>query len=288
MNDRKKLIIEEAMKLFATKGFHATSIQEVATNSNVSKGTVYTYFTSKDELLLEVFRYYYDTIKQKVETVDVEKQLLPKERFIQQITVFFTMFERNKEFILVHIREGVPIYEAIEEFIMNIKRETQQWYAESLTAIYGDRIHPYVIDIAVLFDGMLESYLKVLMFGQMSLDYPITARFLVNRLDDIVEGLLKREEEPVLKGIPIMLPSLCSSQTSLDRLQAALQELQQLIDDLPVSQQDRDDLCDTVQILKEEAYKQEPKRVIINGMLANLERIHELRPYVKKIQLYIN
>ena len=37
MNEKKQKIIEEAMLLFATKGFHSTSMQEVAKNAGVSE-----------------------------------------------------------------------------------------------------------------------------------------------------------------------------------------------------------------------------------------------------------
>ena len=48
MNEKKQKIIEEAMLLFATKGFHSTSMQEVAKNAGVSKGgSLYPFFFKK-------------------------------------------------------------------------------------------------------------------------------------------------------------------------------------------------------------------------------------------------
>ncbi len=48
------------MKLFATKGVNATSVQEIVTTCGISKGAFYLYFKSKDELLLATLRYYYE------------------------------------------------------------------------------------------------------------------------------------------------------------------------------------------------------------------------------------
>ncbi|KMP45761.1 TetR family transcriptional regulator, partial [Bacillus cereus] len=56
MKEKERLIIESAMKLFATKGVNATSVQEIVTASGISKGAFYLYFKSKDELLLATLR----------------------------------------------------------------------------------------------------------------------------------------------------------------------------------------------------------------------------------------
>ncbi len=48
--DRPGEILEAALALFAEKGFAATRLDEVARRAGVSKGTVYLYFASKEEL----------------------------------------------------------------------------------------------------------------------------------------------------------------------------------------------------------------------------------------------
>ncbi|WP_173933890.1 TetR/AcrR family transcriptional regulator [Chelativorans sp. Marseille-P2723] len=52
--DRKKHIILEAARLFAMKGFDATSMREVAGRTGVLAGSLYYYFESKEQLFLEV------------------------------------------------------------------------------------------------------------------------------------------------------------------------------------------------------------------------------------------
>jgi len=50
----KEKILSAALRLFATNGFHATSISQIAEQAGVSKGLTYVYFKSKDELLLTI------------------------------------------------------------------------------------------------------------------------------------------------------------------------------------------------------------------------------------------
>jgi AcrR family transcriptional regulator len=48
-------ILRAAVKLFAEKGFDATTVQEVVAYAEVTKGALYHYFDSKDDLLYEIY-----------------------------------------------------------------------------------------------------------------------------------------------------------------------------------------------------------------------------------------
>jgi TetR/AcrR family transcriptional regulator len=51
---RKNAIIEAAEELFSEKGFKKTTMQEISGKAELSKGTIYLYFKSKEELYLSV------------------------------------------------------------------------------------------------------------------------------------------------------------------------------------------------------------------------------------------
>ena len=50
MNKTKRKIFETSMKLFAQKGYAATSIEEITATVGVAKGTLYYHFSSKEEI----------------------------------------------------------------------------------------------------------------------------------------------------------------------------------------------------------------------------------------------
>ena len=50
MNKTKRKIFEASMKLFADKGYDATSIEEITATVGVAKGTLYYHFSSKEEI----------------------------------------------------------------------------------------------------------------------------------------------------------------------------------------------------------------------------------------------
>ncbi|GIP22715.1 TetR/AcrR family transcriptional regulator [Paenibacillus sp. J22TS3] len=52
--DRRKQIVEAATKSFSMFGYKATTMDQVARIANVGKGTIYTFFSNKEELFDEI------------------------------------------------------------------------------------------------------------------------------------------------------------------------------------------------------------------------------------------
>lgn len=51
---RRNAILEAARAQFSSKGLHATKMEEIAEVADVSKGTIYLYFETKDDLYISV------------------------------------------------------------------------------------------------------------------------------------------------------------------------------------------------------------------------------------------
>ncbi|MEE4197709.1 MAG: TetR/AcrR family transcriptional regulator [Bacteroidales bacterium] len=64
---KKKLIMETALELFANEGFHTTSVSKIAKKAGISKGLIYNYFESKEDLLAKIF---HDIIDRTVDMLD--------------------------------------------------------------------------------------------------------------------------------------------------------------------------------------------------------------------------
>jgi AcrR family transcriptional regulator len=52
-NAKHKAVLRAAVRMFNDRGFHATSLDEVAASLGISKRTIYHYLASKDQVLLE-------------------------------------------------------------------------------------------------------------------------------------------------------------------------------------------------------------------------------------------
>jgi len=53
--DKRSLITEAAIEVFAEKGFHQARVSDVARRAGVADGTIYLYFKNKEDLLLSIF-----------------------------------------------------------------------------------------------------------------------------------------------------------------------------------------------------------------------------------------
>ena len=52
--EKKDLILRTALKVFAQEGYHASSVNKIANKANISKGLIYNYFESKEDLLRNI------------------------------------------------------------------------------------------------------------------------------------------------------------------------------------------------------------------------------------------
>ncbi|NOY07704.1 MAG: TetR/AcrR family transcriptional regulator [Spirochaetes bacterium] len=66
--NKKEKIIKEAVKLFTKYGFEDVSVSSIAGEARIGKGTIYTYFKTKDDILEGCTKYVFNTF-----TSDIEK-----------------------------------------------------------------------------------------------------------------------------------------------------------------------------------------------------------------------
>ncbi|MBS4216129.1 MULTISPECIES: TetR/AcrR family transcriptional regulator [Neobacillus] len=65
----KEKITEKSIRLFEEKGFSETSIQDIVDTLGVTKGTFYYYFSSKEELLMDIHLGYISEILSRQEQI---------------------------------------------------------------------------------------------------------------------------------------------------------------------------------------------------------------------------
>ena len=59
--NKRSLIIEAAARVFATRGYNSTLMAEIAAEAGIGKGTIYEYFSSKEDLFFSVFEWFVET-----------------------------------------------------------------------------------------------------------------------------------------------------------------------------------------------------------------------------------
>ncbi len=74
---RKELILDSAERLFVEKGFAGTSINDIAAAADFSRTSIYQYFTSKEEIYLEILERYTDPLTERLRKATADAPTVP-------------------------------------------------------------------------------------------------------------------------------------------------------------------------------------------------------------------
>jgi AcrR family transcriptional regulator len=94
--EKTKLILDTALELFAEKGFHQTSISDITRMAGISKGLLYNYFESKDEVLKSIIQIGYDEAYSHLDLNN--DQTLARDEFINFMRLTFRSVRENPKF----------------------------------------------------------------------------------------------------------------------------------------------------------------------------------------------
>jgi len=159
MNDRKQEVILAAQHLFMEKGFTATSIQDILDASNISKGTFYNYFSSKNECLIAILEHGHDEITIRRRALLSEASPADKNILIEQISIRSLVTDEHNLVPLVQtvFHSGDP---ELKTLIRNQHLEELAWLSHRLMDVYGSHIKPYASDCAVMIHGIMQHMLQ--------------------------------------------------------------------------------------------------------------------------------
>ena len=125
-NLRKKRIIDGALKVFNDVGIEKTTMDEIASESGFGKATLYYYFSSKDEVFVEIMEYGWEKLWEGIETKIID-ELGPRKKFISIVKEMARIVTENK--IMYGFLFTAP------NFIQDPKLQTWKTYQKRLYAI---------------------------------------------------------------------------------------------------------------------------------------------------------
>lgn len=278
MEQKSIYIIEQAIKLFAKKGFSSTPVQEIANACGISKGAFYLHFKSKDALLLAIFNYYYQRIQVRID--DIQKlDVDDRTKFTKQLLVSFEELAEHREFIIMQIREqAIPFNENIEEYLTQMRLSSYLFYKKHLQNIYGDRIQPCIWEVSLLLQGIFKGYMDLIIIEGAELDLHALSVAMLKRADYIVEGFEKSGDQPVINEE--IMKKIIPEAYEGDEKENILADL------LEIAQVEKQEVKDTVHVLSEEMSREAPRPAILKGMLYNLDGLSRFEELVRRIQYF--
>jgi TetR/AcrR family transcriptional regulator, fatty acid metabolism regulator protein len=70
VEDKRRLLLDAAVRVFARKGFHASRVGDIAEEAGVAHGLLYHYFRSKDQVLEAVFHENWSVLVARIASVE--------------------------------------------------------------------------------------------------------------------------------------------------------------------------------------------------------------------------
>ena len=123
MKETKDLIFRTAKKLFAKNGLTDTTMDDVAKEAHIGKGTIYHYFESKEQVYCLIIEQDMAEIKKELEKVllaenmpdkKLSAYMLARMRFMTRFSGFYSMFKKDYIDYYGYIKKAYEKYQDFE------------------------------------------------------------------------------------------------------------------------------------------------------------------------------
>lgn len=108
-----------AVKLFEQKGYHATSVQDIADEVGLQKGSLYHYIHSKEDLLLQIAHQAITEFNQRLEHI-LTTNVPAREKLVQAVENHLTVSVSNLQTTTVLLREAFSLGEHQHQVIQEL------------------------------------------------------------------------------------------------------------------------------------------------------------------------
>ncbi|MDQ0299337.1 AcrR family transcriptional regulator [Salibacterium salarium] len=287
--DKHETIVVAALKLFSEKGYFSTSVQEIVSYCGISKGSFYNYFASKEDLLIEVFRYNHQQMLWRAKNVNLDQSLSAKEQLIKKISLELEGLYNNREFFLL-LYKVVPIHE--NKKLLPLMKKTKaamiSWHKEWLTEVYGDVIRPQIWDHVLFLQGAMKEYITLIKENNETENPETFAKEIVAKLDVLVEhgshlnpiltnDLMKEYEE---------MGKYPEKKTKEEERDETLAAIKSEIETCVTNEKQKEELLASLDFLEEELQQQAPRVFLMKAVISYLKETPSLRD-IEAIEQFI-
>lgn len=149
----RSLIRETALQLFGELGYHPTSMNAIAKKAGISKGLLYNYFSSKEELVKDIIEMAFEEGDKMMEGIE---QYAPSEQLEMVFEAFFRDIVENQQFWKLMLSLALQVDQF--PFIKKGVQEKMEGYFQIIGQLLQAIDYPYAEteakQIAALFDGI--------------------------------------------------------------------------------------------------------------------------------------
>ncbi|WP_029215105.1 TetR/AcrR family transcriptional regulator [Kallotenue papyrolyticum] len=123
--EREQLILDAAAQVFADKGYHQATIEEIAARVGIAKGTVYLHFPTKDDLLLALLERLARAFAEMVEHIAAQP-LSARERLEQIVSHTYAQLHDRRVHLLLSLGDQPGVSRQRLEEHAALRAQTQR------------------------------------------------------------------------------------------------------------------------------------------------------------------
>jgi len=168
--DKYHQILESAVRVFAKNGFQQATISQIAQEAGVADGTIYLYFKSKDDILIQFWNQKAKQVFEKFRA-KVEKGVNAHEKLSNLIHIHLAEFQQDRDMAMVYQIETHQHHRTAGEQIKDISK------------MYLDIVSE-IVD-----QGQAEGSMR------RDLYVALVKRFIIGAVDEVISTWLHSETE---------------------------------------------------------------------------------------------
>lgn len=268
MIDKKQKMMQAAIKLFSEKGYHATSMQEIANDAAVSKGLLYKYFDSKEDLLIDVFKCNHNNMVERAKYINFDTSISARDKFKKMIKIEFEGILRNKDYFNLLTKSLLlEKNKNVQPFLMQVRAEMMSWHREMLLQVYGDEIKSNIWDAVMALQGMLKEYVGFIIQEEQKLVADQVATVIVENMDGVIAARIGKT--PAITDESMQHFNFQPKQETL----TVYEQLKQVFNHVKgqwVEVTDCKEITDTIQLFEQELEKNQPRIFLLKALFSFL------------------
>ncbi|RIW34618.1 TetR/AcrR family transcriptional regulator [Bacillus salacetis] len=284
--NKRKAILEAAVELFAEHGYTQTSMQQIADSIGISKGSLYSFFHSKEDLIISIYEHYQQLVFERAYVVGLDAEMPGEERLAKQFQVQFEGILEYKSYMKMHMRgDSARNSDKLSAMEHRMRGRLFSWLEHNLLHLYGDDIIPYKWDLMWMTQSIYTSYMMLLISTESGLSPNELGRHIVRQISILADDFFKGNSSPLLTD-EIMKPF----SVNMDREGAFIsfekreQAWKNLYEKIHSSVKNSGEYIRIADRISEECRKSKPDELVIKGMFRLLADVVELETEASELE----
>ncbi|CAN5807656.1 TetR family transcriptional regulator [soil metagenome] len=195
-------IISKAEELFATKGYEATTVRDIADAAGVNLAMISYYFGSKEKLLEALFQERMNTTKHRIETIVKTETLSPFQKIEIIVDEYINRVAEKQAFYKIMLCEQVINKNTV---VMKLLKDLKLVYAALISGVIEEgqrtRVFKKDIDVVMMLTTMTGTVTNMLVNKEYYREFNNQKKISNTLFEEQLQVNLKKHVKQIFKAL---------------------------------------------------------------------------------------